>query len=213
MPFYRLSHILWLVGIAGSAAALCVLCRRKRLPHQAVRVALACVLAAAEIERTLRDGSHFPDRMPFNLCNVSTWATVYALLTLQPPAVEFAYFVGFSGAAMALLMPDMGASWPVRFFLNHGGTIVAATALVFGGLGRVRRGAVWRSFGLLAIYGALVGAFDAAFGVNYGYLCRKPEGVTLMNLMGPWPVYLLWAALLGLGLFWLLWIPARRRTS
>lgn len=33
-------------------------------------------------------------------------------------------------------------------------------------------------------------------------LCRrgKPEGVTLMNLVGPWPVYLLW-------------VPARRRAS
>ena len=33
-------------------------------------------------------------------------------------------------------------------------------------------------------------------------VCRrgKPEGVTLMSLLGPWPVYLLW-------------IPARRRAS
>lgn len=213
MPAWGLSHILWLIAIAGASAVLCVLCRAKRLSHRVVRPVLACVLAVAEVERTLRDGLHFPDRMPFNLCNVSTWAAIFALATLRPTAVEFAYFVGISGASMALLMPDMGKTWPIRFFLNHGGTIVAATVLVFGRIGRVRHGAVWRSLGLTGIYAALLGAFDWAFGTNYGYLCRKPEGVTLMNLMGPWPIYLIWLAATALILFGLLWIPARRTAA
>ncbi len=174
---------------------------------------LAVGLAAVEIERTLRDGLHFPGRLPLNLCNLSTWAAVFALLTLWPAAVEFAYFIGLSGAAMALLMPDMGHAWPVRFFLNHGGTIMAATVLVFGRIGQVRNGAVWRALAILGIYAVLLGAFDAVFRTNYGYLRHKPEGVTLMNLMGPWPFYLAWLILVALTLFWLLWIPARRSAS
>jgi hypothetical integral membrane protein (TIGR02206 family) len=210
VPAYGVSQILWLIGIAGTAAALCVLCCGKRLSHPVVRGVLACGLAAAEIERTLRDGMHFPDQMPFNLCNVSTWMAVFALATLRPLAVEFVYFAGLTGAAMALLTPD---TWPVRFFINHGGTVIAATVLVFGRVGRIRRGAVWRSLGLLGIYAALLGTFDWAFGTNYGYLCRKPRGATLMSLMGPWPWYLGSAALLALALFWLLWIPVRRSAS
>ena len=207
MPAYGLSQILWLIGIAGSSAVLCILCRRKILSHRAVRIFLAFGLTAAEVERTLHDGLHFPHQMPFNLCNLATWTTVFALVTLRPLAVEFAYFVGLTGAAMALLTP---AAWPLRFFLNHGGTIVAATVLVFGRVGQVRPGAVWRALGLLAVYAALLGAFNWAFGSNYGYLCRKPKGATLMSLMGPWPFYLIWVALVAVGLFWLLWLPARR---
>jgi len=30
-------------------------------------------------------------------------------------------------------------------------------------------------------------------------------------MMGPWPVYLVGGAALGLGLFWLLWLPVRPR--
>lgn len=213
MPAYGLSHILWLIGIAGTSAILCFLCRGQLLSHRVVRAVLACVLLTAEIERALRDGLHFPDRLPLNLCNVSTWTTVLALVMLWPLAVEFVYFVGFSTAAMTLLMPDMGSPWPFRFFINHAGTIVAATVLVFGGVGRIRRGAVWRSLGLLGIYAVLLGTFDWAFGTNYGYLCSKPRGVTLMNLMGPWPVYLAWTGLVALGLFWLMWIPVRRGAS
>jgi hypothetical integral membrane protein (TIGR02206 family) len=212
LPF-GLSQTLWLIGIAGTAAALCFLCRAKRLSHRVVRVFLACGLATTEIERTLRDGIHFPDRLPLNLCNVSTWVAVLALVTLWPLAVEFVYFVGLSGAVMALLVPD---TWPFRFFLNHGGTVIAATVLVFGHLGPaglVRRGAVWRSFGLLAIYAALLGIFDWAFGTNYGYLRRKPVGVSLMSLMGPWPFYLAWAGLAAIALFWLMWIPVRKSAS
>jgi hypothetical integral membrane protein (TIGR02206 family) len=111
---------------------------------------------------------------------------------------------------MALVMPDMGHPWPFRFFLNHGGTVVAASLLAFGRVGTIRSGAVWRCFGLLLVYAALVGTFDRAYGMNYGYLCRKPEGVTLMNLMGPWPFYLFWTALFALGLFGLMELLRRR---
>ncbi len=213
MPAYGLSHILWLIGIAAMSAILCVLCRSQWLSHRLVRAVLACGLITAEIERAFRDGLHFPDRLPLNLCNVSTWAAVLALVTLWPMAVEFVYFVGLLGSAVTILMPDMGSPWPFRLFINHGGIIVVATVLVFGNVGRIRRGAVWRSLGLLGIYGALLGTFDWAFGTNYGYLCSKPQGVTLMNLMGPWPVYLAWVVLVTLGLFWLMWIPVRRSVS
>jgi hypothetical integral membrane protein (TIGR02206 family) len=214
VPAYGFSHAAWLTGIAGVSATLSYLCRRERISRPLVRAAVACFLVAVELERAWRDGLHFPDRMPFNLCNISTWMAVLACATLAPLAVEWVYYLGFAGAAMALLMPDMGDSWPPRFFLNHGGIVVAASTLVFGGVGgrvgTIRSGAVWRCFGLLLVYAALVGTFDRVYGMNYGYLCSKPEGVTLMNLMGPWPFYLFWTALLALGLFGLMELLRRR---
>jgi len=210
VPAYRLTHILWLTGIAAVSIALCIFCRRKLVSHVAVRAVLACGLATVEIVRSVQDGIRFPFHMPFNLCNVASWATVLALATLWTGAVEFAYFVGFSGAVMTLVQPDMGKAWPTAFFLNHGATIVAVAVLAFGRIARIRRDAVWRSLAMLGIYAVIMGVFDRVYRTNYGYLRRKPEGVTLMSLMGPWPVYLVWVALLALGLFWLLWIPVRR---
>jgi hypothetical integral membrane protein (TIGR02206 family) len=75
----------------------------------------------------------------------------------------------------------------------------------------LRSGAVWRAFGMLIGYAVLVGVFNAITHANYMYLCRKPAGASLLDMLGPWPVYLVGGAAAGLALFWLLWLPARPR--
>jgi uncharacterized membrane protein YwaF len=62
---------------------------------------------------------------------------------------------------------------------------------------------------MLLGYATLVGAFNAAAKANYMYLCRKPANPSLLDMMGPWPVYLVGSAAAGLALFWLLWLPVR----
>jgi len=83
------------------------------------------------------------------------------------------------------------------------------SALVFGRVVTLRAGAVWRAFGMLLGFAALIGAFDAAFGTNYMYLRAKPGNASLLDSFGPWPGYLIVTAVVALGLFWLLWLPVR----
>ena len=145
------------------------------------------------------------------------WLSVAACLTARPAIAEFAYFAGMAGAGMALLTPDLWSPWPtypaIYFFAAHGGIVVAVMLMAFGGIVRFRPGAVWRSFGWLVAYALLVGAFNAVFGSNYMYLCRKPASANLLNKLGPWPWYLLPAAAVGLGFFWLLWLPLARSAA
>jgi hypothetical integral membrane protein (TIGR02206 family) len=153
---------------------------------------------------------NWPNGLPFNLCNVTTWIAVYACITLAPWACEFVYFSGLAGAGMALITPDMGSVWPARFFVNHGGLILTASTLVFGRIVQLKRGAPWRAFRILVIYGCFAGAVNALLHTNYAYLNRKPGGATVMNLMGPWPFYILPLGLFGLGMFWALWLAVPR---
>ena len=37
---------------------------------------------------------------------------------------------------------------------------------------------------------------NAITGANYGYLSREPEGASILDLLGPWPVYIFWEAVL-----------------
>jgi hypothetical integral membrane protein (TIGR02206 family) len=163
--------------------------------------------------RYSREGFRFPENLPLQLCDVTIWATVIACLTLAPTAVEFAWFAGIAGASMALLTPDLWSPWPsypaIYFFVAHGGIVIGACALVPGRLARLRPRAVWRAFGMLAAYAAIVGAFNAIFGTNYMYLCRKPGSASILDQLGPWPVYLAVSGVLALALFWLLWLPVR----
>lgn len=208
-PVFSPAHIAWLLGIAFTAAWLANLTRRNRLPSRALRVVLGCLLAGTELQRYFHDGLEFPGNLPLQPCNVTAWVAVLACITLSPLAVEYVYFVGLAGAGMAVITPDMGADWPARFFISHGVLIVTACVLTFGNFASLRQGAVWRVFGVFAAGAALMGIFDYVFGVNYLYLRAKPRSVSAFNLLGPWPVYILSAALLALSLFWLLWLPWR----
>jgi len=202
---YRLFHLAWLAGIAGTTIALCSLLRRGLVRQQYVRVALICGLVAAQAYR-FREGMDFPHHLPLQICNLTSWIAVIACLRLYPAAVEFTYFAGMAGAGVTLLTPVA----PDRlFFVQHGVLIVAASALVFGGISKLREGAFWRAYGYSVLYLAFVGMFDWATGANYAYLRKKPREATLINVFGQWPYYIFIMMAAGLLIYWLLWLPTR----
>lgn len=214
MPLFGPLHLTLLAVIAGLCVLLPWLCRRAVVAARSLRLTVGWALAANElgwwIFRYSHEGVHLRN-LPLQLCDLTVWLSVLACLTARPAIVEFAYFAGIAGAGMALVTPDLWSPWPsypaVYFFLAHGGIVIAVSLMSFGGIVQFRPGAVWRSFGLLVAYASLVGAFNAACGSNYMYLCRKPASTTLLDKLGPWPWYLLPAAGVGLGFFWLLWLP------
>jgi len=208
---YGSFHGAWLAGIIGTSTAVSLLCRRNLVPHLVIRIALTCLLVGGELLRYRTADIRFPNALPLNLCNVTTWVAVIACLTLSPWAVEFAYFAGFSGAGMALLTPNSNAL-SAAFFLNHGAIILTGSALVYGRIATLRRGAIWRAYTSLLLYMASIGFFDWSYHVNYSFLCAKPASTTLLTFLGPWPYYLVGAGAIGLALFWLLWLPLRPRT-
>ena len=73
-----------------------------------------------------------------------------------------------------------------------------------------RPGAVRRVYGLTAAFAALAALGTLVTGGNYMFLRRKPAHGSLLDLMGPWPVYIAVAAALGLVLFLALAALARR---
>lgn len=66
---------------------------------------------------------------------------------------------------------------------------------------RPRPEAVWRVYVLTAAFAALAAVGILLTGGNYMFLRRKPAHGSLLDLMGPWPVYILVAAALGLVIF------------
>ena len=209
-------HISLLIAVASIAVALPILCWRGFIPMRGARLSIGWTLAINElvwwIYRYSREGIHAAN-LPLQLCDLTVWLAVLGCLTVVPSLVEFAYFAGVAGAGMALLTPNLLFPWPsyaaLYFFVAHGGIVIAVALLAFGGFARVRPAAVWRSFGFLLGYAALVGAVNAAFGSNYMFLCRKPANPSLLDQMGPWPWYLAGGAAASLAFFWLLWLPAR----
>ena len=152
--------------------------------------------------------------LPLHLTDVATIVAVLALLRPRPFLVELTYFWGLSASLQAVITPELGRGFPDPYFLTyfviHGGVVVAAVLLVFGRGFTPRRGAVARVYLATVAVAAAAGVGSLATGGNYMYLRRKPARGSLLDLLGPWPLYIAAGALLGLALFLLLDAPFRR---
>jgi hypothetical integral membrane protein (TIGR02206 family) len=153
--------------------------------------------------------------LPLHLTDVVTVVAVLALWTRRPLLVELTWFWGLTASLQAVLTPDLGSAdfpdliyW--TFFITHSGAVVAALMLVVGCGIAPRPGAVRRMFAATVLVAAAAGIANLLTGGNYMWLRDKPEAGSLLDLMGPWPWYIVSAAVLALVLFTLLAAPFRR---
>lgn len=212
------AHFAFMAAIPVAAFLLTRAARASPVRGRAIRLAAGWFLLVNELVwysfRLVTEGVRFPEGLPLNLCDLSLWLTVVALLTLHRWAYEPAWFAGQAGAAMAVLTPELWAptwSYPtIYFFTAHGGIIAAMIFLVASGQARPGRNAIWKGLLVLHVWAALVGAFNAVFHTNYMFLCRKPSAASLLDMMGPWPWYILAGDAAAVVLFALLALPFRR---
>jgi hypothetical integral membrane protein (TIGR02206 family) len=139
--------------------------------------------------------------VPLQLCDIAEIVAAYALWTQRHWAFVLTYYWGLFLSSQALITPDIGTpaegapDFPhhlfVTFFALHVLVVWAGIYLTWGRRMRPR----WRDFRFAAIVGlvwvAFTLAFNVIFGTNYGYLNRKPPTASALDLLGPWPIYLL----------------------
>ena len=213
-----LEHVGALLVIALVTAVLVWVARRR--PGAWLRV-FALVLLADELSWWvyLAAGGGEPGQriqpLPLQLCDVAILVAAAALWTRRQAIVEVTYFWALAGTIQALLTPDLPQHFPsypyLQYYVAHGGVVAAALVLVVGLRLHPRPWAVVRVAGLTVAYTAFVGVVDAVTGADYMFLRSKPPGPTPLDLLGPWPVYIFGAALVGLVLFAVLDAPFRLR--
>ena len=223
-------HLITVAVIAIVIAVLLAAARRRPGPWTVpVARGLAAVVLVNEVAWWVWIGLNHTATLayalPLQLCDVAAGITALALWLRTPLLVEVTYFWGLAGTANALFTPDISDHFPsflfVQYFVQHGAIVAAALFLVVG------LGITPRSWAFLRVYGLtlvllVVDAFaNLLTDGNYLYLRQTPGVTSLLNLMGPWPWYIVGAAILALALFVLLDLPfriggrarARSRTS
>lgn len=212
-------HLLALALTIVAAVLLSWASRRwaSRPAGTALRIVLAAALLAATAGTLLAWSRERPlgllDLLPLHLCDFLILVAAYTLVTRAQAAYEVLYFWGCAGTLLALFSPDVHTGFPdwrfVSFFVLHGLVVVAAVVLTVGFGLRPQRGAAWRAFAITNAYALVVGLVNWVFGTNFLYLRDKPGAPTLLDWMGPWPVYILVADGLAALLFVLLALPFR----
>jgi hypothetical integral membrane protein (TIGR02206 family) len=215
------SHLVIIAAIPAVAGALAWAARRRPGAAVPIRFALGALLAVNEIVWYAYQIGHgyfrFPRELPLQLCDIAVWLAAIAAFVRREWAFDMAWYWGIAGCGMAILTPDLWTPFPsflaIDFFVSHGAVGVTVLFLAWSGQARPRPRSLWRAFAAINIYAAAAGAFDAVFGANYFYLRQKPVHGSLLNYLGPWPVYILAAEPLFLLAFWLLWLPFRGRRA
>ena len=200
------------LAVTAAVVGLLVAGARRRGDAWAVPVGrgLAAVILAAylceHLTYALRGDWTVQVNLPLHLTDVVTLASIAALWRPESALlVELVYFWALSASLQAVLTPDLGYGFPdilfVTYFVTHSGAVAAACLLVFGSRRTPRSGSMWRTYAITL--GVTVAAAFATVltGGNYMFLRRKPSDPSLLDLMGPWPVYILVAAALGLLIF------------
>lgn len=161
-----------------------------------------------------------PDRLdfalPIHLSDLATIASAVALWTRSGWAFALTYYWGLVLSTQALLSPALdSADFPsydfLAFWVTHVLVIWAAIYLTWG-LGMRPD---WRRYGFTAavttVWAAVAMAVNTIADTNYGFLNAKPESGSVMDFLGPWPLYLLPLAGLVLGVWALMTWPWVRR--
>ncbi|TNF78821.1 MAG: TIGR02206 family membrane protein [Gammaproteobacteria bacterium] len=149
--------------------------------------------------------------IPLDLCRINEFFCAYLLLARSYRMFEIAYFLAIAGSTSALLMPDLLHGFPdprfLSFFLSHGLSVLAVLYAVFGFGFRPTLGSVGRIILFLGLYTAAIALINLLLDSNYLFLCRKPEGASILDYLGPWPVYVLGLFTLAVVACFLCYLP------
>lgn len=167
--------------------------------RRAIRFGLIMLLLLSEVslniwyvEQKLWD-IHFT--LPLELCSLSLLLSVVMLLTRSRALYPFLFFAGIGGALQALITPNLVYGFPhfrfFHFFIAHGAIVLASLYMTWiEGYRPNWKSIVWAML-LLNIFAGAVGVVDYLIGANYMFLTHKPDTTSLLDLLGPYPYYLL----------------------
>lgn len=159
---------------------------------------LASVIVALNVTMQVWafDPAHPAVSLPLQISDLAPYAGAVALVTRRHWAAALTYYWGITLSTQALLTPVLNApDFPgvefTAFFAIHVLVVWAAVFLTWG-LGWRPTWSSYR-FALAATvcWAAVVFVINLRTGSNYGFLNRKPSTGSVLDLLGPWPWYLL----------------------
>ncbi|PLS18433.1 TIGR02206 family membrane protein [Bacillus sp. M6-12] len=155
------------------------------------------------------------DSLPLELCSVSLILSVVLLLTGNRRVYDFVFFAGIAGSLQAVFTPVLFIDFPhfryFHFFYTHIGIIL--TALYFTWVKGYRptiKGLAWTMV-FLNLLLPVIFMINKFVGGNYMFLRRKPSSGSLLDLLGPYPWYIVSLEAVAVVLFLFLWLLFRER--
>ncbi|WP_026566584.1 YwaF family protein [Bacillus sp. UNC41MFS5] len=154
---------------------------------------------------------------PLELCSISLILTVILLLTTKKIIYEILLFTALLGASQALLTPSLNYDFPhfrfFHFFYTH---LMEIWVPLYFTWAKGYRPTIWSVLKLcifLNVLMPIIMLINKLVGGNYMFLSHKPDSASLLDVLGPYPWYILSLEGLLIGLSLIVWLIFREKTS
>lgn len=203
MEFEMFSAAHYAALIAAAVVFSCIVAFRKklRLPsyNRAFRYAAAAILAGCEAALQtsyVLAGDWGWGSLPLQLCSMTLLIAAVMLAARGERLYDIIYFLGILGALQAMLTPNLEQNFPhfryFHFFIAHIGIIAAGLFAAVVERYRPTYKSVLRAWVWLHVLAIPAAAANYLTGyTNFMFLARKPGTASLLDMLAPWPWYIL----------------------
>ncbi|NLK88081.1 MAG: TIGR02206 family membrane protein [Clostridiaceae bacterium] len=214
---YSTHHVIPLV-ITAVSILLLILLRKRLRDEKSNRISRYILAAFISIQQasiyiwyTAAGEWSLSITLPLQMCDLSLFLTIAVLLTRKQLLSELLYYWGLGGATQAMLTPAIGPyTFPhfvyYQYFISHWAILFVCTYILAVDKFKPSGKSVIRTFLITNAYAALILPINKLTGGNYLFLSWKPEA-SLLDLLGPWPWYILSLEGVALVLFILMYLP------
>ncbi|HET7144166.1 MAG TPA: TIGR02206 family membrane protein [Anaerolineales bacterium] len=186
--------------------------KEKRIFRYTVAILLTVDELSAHLWNVYWGTWNIQTMLPLHLCGVMLWLSVYMLLARNPVIYELVYFLGIGGATQALITPDASIYGFPHFrafqtFIAHGLLVIVPIYMTVVEGYRPTLRSFKRIFIWTNIYMVFVFIINLTINSNYLFIHYKPEFPTIIDLLSPWPWYILELEVVGIAILSILYIP------
>jgi hypothetical integral membrane protein (TIGR02206 family) len=196
---YGPSHLTVLAIFAVGVVLVVLAARRLQatVREQAVRrtfaVAIVAIALPLQILQFTPDEWDLQTSLPFQLCDFGWLFAVHALWTRNRLSSTITYLWGITLTTQGIFTPDLASDFPEPRFLMFWGMhllIVWASFLLVLGLRILPTWHTYRlTLAITLVWAVCAYVFNVVADTNYGYLNRLPKSSSLLDFLGPWPLY------------------------
>ena len=151
------------------------------------------------------------EHLPLHMCSISVLLIPIMLYKKHKFLSNVLYFWGMGGATQALLTPTVGADTSsflfYQFFFSHSLIVAGVLYPIIVLSYRIDKEEFFQAIGATIFILPFVGLINWMVGGNYFYLAHKPDADTLLNVLGPWPLYIIPLVMIGILIFGILYLP------
>jgi hypothetical integral membrane protein (TIGR02206 family) len=150
--------------------------------------------------------------LPLQLSDLAALLAIVMLLTRSERIFQFMYFAGLGSAIQAIVTPDLyHFSFPhflyFQSFVSHGGVVLGCLFMVVAFSYRPSIRSLWITVLIVNLYAVCLFFINKQLGSNYMYIMKKAGMNTILNILGPWPWYLLSGEMVMILSFYILYCP------